>query len=100
MTTAAWIGGLAAIISVASFTPQAWKIIKARNAEGLSSFTYALTCVGFALWISYGVLRGDWAIIVPNSICLLLAGFILCLILLPERKTEAVARAVDPAADA
>lgn len=100
MNTAAWIGGVAAFVSVASFTPQAWKIIKARRTEGLSAYTYALTCVGFTLWISYGVLRGDWAIIVPNSICLLLAGFIFCMILLPADKTEQVARAVDPAADA
>ncbi len=100
MSTATWIGSLAAIISVASFTPQAWKIIKERHSEGLSAFTYALACVGFTLWVSYGVLRGDWAIIVPNSICLLLAAFILLLILLPEQKTEQVARAVDPAPDA
>ncbi len=100
MSTAAWIGSLAAIISVASFTPQAWKIIKERHTQGLSAFTYVLTCVGFTLWISYGVLRGDWAIIVPNSICLLLAAFILLLILLPEQKTEQVARAVDSASDA
>ena len=99
MNIAAWVGGLAAVASVASFTPQAWKIIKERRTDGLSSTMYALTCVGFTLWVGYGVLRDDWAIIVPNSICLLLSAFILTLILLPQDKTAAVARAVDPQAD-
>ena len=98
MSIAAWVGGVAAAVSVASFTPQAWKIIKERHTAGLSAATYGLTCIGFVLWVSYGVLRGDWAIIVPNSICLALSGFILFLILLPDEKTEKVARAVDPAA--
>lgn len=92
---AVWIGGLAAIASVASFTPQAWRIIKDRRTDGLSAAMYALTCVGFALWTSFGVLKGEWAIIVPNSICLVLSAFILILILLPPRQTKAVAEALD-----
>ena len=99
MTTAAWIGSLAAILSVASFTPQAWKIIRERQTQGLSAATYALTCAGFALWAVYGMLNGDPAIIVPNSICLLLAAFILLLILLPDRQTAAITEAIKPVAD-
>lgn len=89
------IGALAALCSVSSFTPQAWRIIRERRTSGLSAAMYALTAVGFALWTAFGVLKAEWAIILPNAICLLLSGFILVLILLPARKTEAVAEALD-----
>ena len=92
---ATWIGGLAALCSVTSFAPQAWRIIKARRTEGLSAAMYALTATGFALWTSFGFLKREWAIIIPNAICLLLSGFILVLILLPQRQTEAVAEKLD-----
>jgi MtN3 and saliva related transmembrane protein len=99
MTIALWIGSLAATLSVASFTPQAWKIIRERRTQGLSAATYGLTCAAFVLWTAYGIVRGDWAIIVPNSICLLLSALILVLILLPDRQTAALAKAIEPAAD-
>lgn len=95
MDTATWIGGLAALCSVTSFTPQAWRIIKERRTEGLSAAMYVLTATGFVLWTSFGFLKGEWAIIIPNAICLLLSCFILVLILLPQRQTEAVADALD-----
>lgn len=99
MTIIDIIGTLAALASVSSFTPQAWRIIKARRTEGLSAAMYALTCTAFALWTSFGVLNGEWAIIVPNTICFLLAAFILVLILLPDHKTREVAEALDITAD-
>lgn len=89
------IGALAACASVASFAPQSWKIIKDRHTDGLSPAMYALTCVGFALWIGYGALKGQWPVIVPNAICLGFAAFILLMILLPRRQTEAVAQTLD-----
>jgi MtN3 and saliva related transmembrane protein len=99
MDTAAWVGAIAAVCSVTSFTPQAWRIIKDRRTEGLSAAMYALTALGFTLWTSFGVLKGEWPIIIPNAICLGLSGFILVLILLPEKQTAAVAEALDVTAD-
>lgn len=99
MTSAAWIGGLAAVVSVASFTPQAWKIIKDRHTHGLSPGAHWLTCAAFVLWTAYGIVKGDWAIIVPNGVCLLFSALILALILLPDRQTEALARAIEPDRD-
>lgn len=92
------IGILAAIASTVSFLPQAWKIISTRDVEGLSLRMYALTVVGFALWMTYGVGKGDWALIVPNAICLALTFFILAMIVLPKPQREAVAKAVQPEA--
>jgi MtN3 and saliva related transmembrane protein len=78
------IGILAATASTASFAPQAWKILLTRDVKGLSKSMYALTALGFALWLSFGILKGEWALIVPNAICLILSAFILIMLILPQ----------------
>ncbi len=90
------VGTIGAMASVASFTPQAWKIIRARSTEGLSLGMYSLTVLAFAAWTTFGVLQGELALIIPNAICLAFAGFILCMIALPHRKTQEVAEKLDP----
>lgn len=90
------VGILAAIASTTSFAPQAWKIVSTRDVEGLSAKMYALTVTGFTLWLTYGIGKGDWALIVPNAICLAVSVFILLMILLPQHKREAVADVVQP----
>jgi hypothetical protein len=62
--------GVLAITSTGSFAPQAWKIIKTRETKDIS--TGSLTVVGFALWLAYGVMLGQWPLIATNGICLLL----------------------------
>ena len=89
------IGAFAALASTASFAPQAWKVIRTRDVRAISPAMYALTVAAFALWLVYGVLRRDWALILPNALCLLLAGFILAMTLLPRGKREAVAEAIE-----
>ena len=90
------VGAGATIASTVSFTPQAWKVIKSRRTEDISTRMYVVTVVGFSLWTVYGILLGQWPLIVTNSICLLLSGFILTMKLLPRRKKNAVADALDP----
>lgn len=90
------VGSLAALASTVSFTPQAWKIIRSRRARDISAVMYTLTVCGFALWTAYGVMLGQWPLIVPNAICLGLSGFILTMKLLPRRKRDAVADALTP----
>ncbi|WP_237216878.1 SemiSWEET family sugar transporter [Falsiroseomonas oryziterrae] len=90
------MGAAATLCSVASFAPQAWKIIRTRDTAGISARMYAITVVGFALWLAYGLLLGQWPLILTNAICLLLSGFILGMTLLPRRKRDAVADALTP----
>jgi MtN3 and saliva related transmembrane protein len=90
------VGTIGAIASVASFTPQAWKIIRERKTEGLSLGMYALTTLAFVSWTTFGLLKSEWTLIVPNAICLGLAAFILVMIALPARKTQKVAKRLDP----
>jgi MtN3 and saliva related transmembrane protein len=91
------IGALAAIASTASFTPQAWKIVKSRRTEDISVGMYILTVSGFTLWMAYGIIKGAWPLIVSNGICLAFASFILVMKLLPKREKDKVADLIDPA---
>lgn len=90
------IGYAAAFCSTASFTPQAWKIIKSRDTGDLSAAMYALTVCGFALWLAFGALQRQWPLIIANFICLVLSGFILLMKLLSRPQKDAVADALDP----
>lgn len=90
------IGSFAALASTCSFAPQAWKIIRSRRARDISAVMYTLTVCGFALWTAYGVLLGQWPLIVTNAICLGLSGFILIMKLLPRRQRNTVADALTP----
>jgi MtN3 and saliva related transmembrane protein len=96
MDLAALFGWLATLASTVSFVPQAWKIIKTRETADISRRMYLITVFGFACWTAYGVLLGEWPIIVTNSICLTLSGFILIMKLLPRREKDTVADALDP----
>ena len=90
------IGSAAAICSTTSFVPQAWKIIRTRDTSGLSARMYAVTVTGFSLWLAYGIMLGEWPLIVTNAVCLALSAFILLMRILPQRKKEAVADLLDP----
>lgn len=93
------VGALAATASVVSFLPQAWKIIRTRDVKGLSPYMYALTVSAFALWLTFGILKTEWALMVPNFLCLIASAFILLMIILPARKRDKVADAIDPAVE-
>jgi MtN3 and saliva related transmembrane protein len=44
---------------------------------------YGLTVAEFARWLTYGMMLGQWPLIATNSICLVLAAFILVMKILP-----------------
>ncbi|MBL6458110.1 SemiSWEET transporter [Belnapia sp. T6] len=96
MDAAPIIGGLATLASTTSFLPQAWKVIRTRDTAAISKRMYTVTVVGFALWLTYGLLLGQWPLILTNGICLALSAFILVMKLLPRHRKEAVAAALDP----
>ncbi|MFN3612217.1 SemiSWEET transporter [Tepidimonas sp.] len=98
MIPAGWteaIGTLAAILTTASFVPQAWRTWRTRDAAGISIGMYAIFAFGVALWLVYGILLGAWPIIVANAITLTLALMILAMCLCYRRGPAAA-----PAAEA
>lgn len=88
------LGAAAAIASTVSFAPQAWRIIHTADTKAISTGTYIVTVIGFALWTGYGVALGQWPLVASNSICLLLSGFILVMKLLPTTKKKRVRKAL------
>ena len=71
------IGSLAAVLTTASFVPQAWHSFKTRDVSGISLGMYSVFTVGVALWLLYGVLLQSWPLMIANSITLALAATIL-----------------------
>jgi MtN3 and saliva related transmembrane protein len=71
------VGAAAGLFSMASFTPQIVKIIREKDASGVSLRMYLVTCSGFVLWIAYGVILGSWPVWLSNAVNLALAGTIL-----------------------
>jgi MtN3 and saliva related transmembrane protein len=73
------VGVAAGLCSMASFVPQIAKIVKDRDASGVSLRMFAVTVTAFVLWTLYGVFLGSWPIIASNAVCLALSGVILAL---------------------
>lgn len=92
------VGTIAAVLGVCAFVPQAWRIVKTRDTRSLATPMWILNVGAFTGWIAYGGLLGEWPIIVPNTIMLVLSVFILVMKVAPRRTRERIADAIDPAA--
>ena len=66
------LGIAAAVGTTSSFLPQAWKTFKSRSADDFSWAYLALFSTGVTLWLIYGLLKKDAAIIGANAVTLLL----------------------------
>ena len=67
-----WVSALAALLTTAAFVPQALHIIRHRETKAISLVMYVAFASGVALWLLFGVLIDNWAIIVSNTITLVL----------------------------
>lgn len=92
--TAELIGAVAAVCSVASFVPQAWRVVRTRQTKDLATPMWILNVIGFLLWTSYGALLGAWPLIVPNALCCALSAFILVMKLASRPTKERIADAL------
>lgn len=77
MANVEWIGYLAGCLTTAAFAPQALQILRTRRVEDISLAMYVSFVAGVALWVAYGVAQESIAIVVANSVTLLLAGSVL-----------------------
>ena len=77
------IGGLAALLTTAAFVPQALHSYKTRDLSGISLPMYSVFTLGVALWLIYGLLLGNWLIIIANAITFVLSSFVLFLKIKP-----------------
>jgi MtN3 and saliva related transmembrane protein len=79
MTLAESIGSAAAVLTTASFLPQALHVLRARDTRAISLMMYALFTAGVTLWGLYGLMTIQWPIILANALTLVLAVLILTL---------------------
>ena len=70
------LGLIATAFTTSSFVPQVWHTWKTRDVSGISLPTYAIITVGLALWLVYGILKGDLPLTVANAVMVVLTGAI------------------------
>ena len=71
------VGSAAAVCSITSFAPQAYKIWKERDASAVSLKAYSLTVACFILWVIYGGLTSAWPVVLANGCALIMATAVL-----------------------
>ena len=71
------VGFLAAVLTTASFVPQAWHTFRTRDVSGISLGMYSAFTAGVSCWLVYGLLLSAWPIVIANCITLALAATIL-----------------------
>ena len=73
------IGLVAGFLTTLAFVPQATRIWKTKSARDVSLPTYLSLSLGVALWLAYGLLKGEFPIIVWNAVTLMIAMAIVAL---------------------
>lgn len=77
MSGADLLGYVAAVLTTVAFVPQAWKTFRTHDVSGISTGMYTVFTAGVASWLGYGILNGDWPIILANGLTLVLACAVL-----------------------
>ena len=77
MTFIDFLGYTAAVLTSASFIPQAFLVIRTRRTGGISLLMYSMFTIGVALWLVYGIAMRALPIILANGLTLVLASIIL-----------------------
>ena len=73
MNFATILGLCAATLTTVAYVPQVIKIWKFKDTHSISLSMYVVLCVGFILWLLYGILIDDIPIIAANIVTLSLA---------------------------
>ena len=74
-----WLGYAGALLTSASFIPQAIMTIRSRDTRGISRGMYIIFTTGVAFWLAYGIAIDSMPMILANTATLALAGTILAL---------------------
>ena len=77
MNTITILGFSAAVLTTASFLPQAIKTIRTKDTSGISLFMYSLFATGTLLWFLFGLFSSNMPVMIANAVTLLFAAIIL-----------------------
>ena len=76
-TWVSFIGYLAGTCTTAAFLPQVIRTWQTRSTDDISLGMFSLMVFGIVLWLFYGVVVGDWPLIIADAVSLLFAATIL-----------------------
>ncbi|KUL02418.1 MAG: Uncharacterized protein XE10_0699 [Methanoculleus marisnigri] len=79
MDTVTALGLIAGSLTTLSFAPQVARAWRTRSTADLSLAMLVVFLAGVLLWLAYGVVKGDVAIIAANAVTAVLIGLILSL---------------------
>jgi MtN3 and saliva related transmembrane protein len=82
-----WLGIAAAALTSLSYWPQVKKALPRGSTGGLSVRTLVALTSGLACWVLYGLMRGDWTIVVANAVGASLAATVLGCKLRDDRRS-------------
>ena len=68
MQTTDIIGSLAAVLTTASFIPQAWQTFRTKDVSGISLTMYGIFTIGVLLWLVYAIALGSWPMMLSNGV--------------------------------
>jgi MtN3 and saliva related transmembrane protein len=71
------LGYAAAMCTTGAYVPQVIRVWKTHSTHDISRKMLLVLMTGLALWLTYGLLQGQFPIVVANGVTLLLAGTIL-----------------------
>ncbi len=77
MTSVQVLGYVAGTISTLVFLPQVIKTWKTKSAKDISIYMFLFATISVILWLGYGILIKDGAIIYTNSVILVLSSIML-----------------------
>jgi MtN3 and saliva related transmembrane protein len=67
------IGLAAGALTTSALVPQAVRIWRTKSAKDVSLTMLIVMVIGIILWIAFGLLRSEFAIIVTNAVALVIA---------------------------
>lgn len=73
------LGLLAGTLTTLAFVPQVLQVLRTRSTKDISLGMFTMFCAGVALWLAYGLLLQDVAVVAANGVTLVLALTILVL---------------------
>jgi MtN3 and saliva related transmembrane protein len=72
-----YTGYLAAFCTTSAYVPQVLRVWRTRSTKDISLKMFLVLVTGLALWLTYGIWRGEVPLMLANGITLMLAGTIL-----------------------
>ena len=70
---------MAGTLTTISVLPQVIKTYRTKNAKDLSIVTFSVFSGGVFLWLVYGIVVGEWPIILANGMTLILSFMIIAM---------------------